>query len=275
MIHHFDSRFATYEGATQAQMNKGTLPRLTTEQHNDPAFLSMPHYWVAEVKVIERLAKRGWDKGWLVGWRNIARSSDERTMICGMLPLAAVGHSFPLILSNSQWPECLCANLTSFVLDYVARQKIAGSNLTYGYVTQWPVFTPQDYEKCPPWEREGSLYLWIGARVLELIYTAYDMTQFAVDTGYKGPPFRWNKERRFRMRAELDAAFFHLYGIERDDVDYIMDSFRAFQNNDRARFDRTKGLILEIYDAMAEASRTGKPYQTILDPPPGEGPRHG
>ena len=36
------------------------------------------------------------------------------------------------------------------------------------------------------------------------------------------------------MRAELDAAFFHLYGIERDDVDYIMDSFRAFQNKDRA-----------------------------------------
>ena len=54
-----------------------------------------------------------------------------------------------------------------------------------------------------------------------------------------------------------------------------MDSFRAFQNNDRARFDRTKGLILEVYDVMAEAIRTGEPYQTILDPPPGQGPRHG
>ena len=37
---------------------------------------------------------------------------------------------------------------------------------------------------------------------------------------------------------------------------------------------RTKELILEVYDAMAEAMRTGVPYQTILDPPPGHGPRH-
>ena len=38
---------------------------------------------------------------------------------------------------------------------------------------------------------------------------------------------------------------------------------------------RTKELILEVYDAMAEAIRLGKPYQTILNPPPGQGPRHG
>ena len=79
------------------------------------------------------------------------------------------------------------------------------------------------------------------------------------------------------MRCELDAAYFHLYGIEREDVDYIMDSFPVVKTKDEQRYGtfRTKELILEIYDAMAEAARTGKPYQTILDPPPGQGPRHG
>ena len=79
------------------------------------------------------------------------------------------------------------------------------------------------------------------------------------------------------MRAELDAAFFHLYGIERDDVDYIMETFPIVKRKDEQRYGTTgpRTLILEIYDAMAEAARTGKPYQTILDPPPGEGPRHG
>lgn len=33
---------------------------------------------------------------------------------------------------------------------------------------------------------------------------------------------------------------------------------------------RTKRVILECYDAMAEAMKTGRPYQTILDPPPGD-----
>ncbi len=31
---------------------------------------------------------------------------------------------------------------------------------------------------------------------------------------------------------------------------------------------RTKRMILECYDAIAEAMKTGRPYQTILDPPP-------
>ena len=78
------------------------------------------------------------------------------------------------------------------------------------------------------------------------------------------------------MRAELDAAFFHLYGIERDDVDYIMETFPIVKRRDIERYGsfRTKELILQVYDAMAEAEHTGRPYQTILDPPPGHGPRH-
>jgi hypothetical protein len=126
-----------------------------------------------------------------------------------------------------------------------------------------------------PWLGVASAADWIRQRVLELSFTAWEMEAFARDLGDEGPPFRWDEERRFAMRAELDAVFFHLYGVDRDDLGYIMDSFRAFQNNDRARFDRTKGLILEVYDAMTEAIRTGEPYQTILDPAPGQGQRHG
>ena len=274
MIHHFDSRFATYEGASEAQLNQSTLPRLTPGQHDNPDCAILPRYWVDEAKVNERLARRGWDKGWLLGWRDITTAANERTIICSILPRTAVGHTLPLILSTSQRFGCLYANLASLVLDYVARQKMAGTHLTYGYVTQWPVLTPTTYEEHTPWLTERSLRSWIEPRVLELSYTAHDLASFAADLGDDGPPYRWDEKRRFEMRAELDAAFFHLYGIERDDMDYIMDTFRAFQNNDRARFDRTRELIFQVYDAMAEAMRTGKPYQTILDPPPGSGPRH-
>ena len=78
------------------------------------------------------------------------------------------------------------------------------------------------------------------------------------------------------MRAELDAAFFHLYGIERDDVDYIMETFPIVKRKDVERYGsfRTKELILDVYDAMSDAIRTGEPYLTNLDPPPGHGSRH-
>ncbi len=32
----------------------------------------------------------------------------------------------------------------------------------------------------------------------------------------------------------------------------------------------TKRVILECYDAMAEAMKSGRSYQTILDPPPAD-----
>ena len=99
-----------------------------------------------------------------------------------------------------------------------------------------------------------------------------DFNCFAKDFGYHGPPFRWDDSRRFLLRCELDAAFFHLYGIERDDVDYIMETFPIVKRKDEQAYGdyRTKLQILEIYDAMSRAIETGEPYQTLLDPPPAD-----
>jgi len=98
---------------------------------------------------------------------------------------------------------------------------------------------------------------WLLPRVIELTYTAWDLQPFAQDCGWDGPPFRWDEERRFLIRCELDAAYFHLYGIERDDVDYIMETFPIVKRKDEQKYGeyRTKRVILEIYDAMAEAGR--------------------
>ena len=110
-------------------------------------------------------------------------------------------------------------------------------------------------------------------RILELTYTAWDLEPFATDCGYSGPPFRWDEERRFLLRCELDAAYFHLYGIGRDDVDYILETFPIVKRKDEQAHGeyRTKRVILDIYDAMQQAMETGTPYHTRLDPPPANG----
>ncbi|KWW99035.1 putative type II DNA modification enzyme [Carbonactinospora thermoautotrophica] len=274
MLHHYDHRFGTYMGRS-ASAEGTSLPRVTPEQHDDPDFAVLPRYWVAAELVDEQLAKKGWDRGWLLGWRDICRATDERTMIASLFPRAGIGHTFPLLfMADATKAACLLAMFSSFAFDYIARQKIAGTHLTYNYLNQTAVLRPEDFEGDTPWSRGENLRSWITSRVLELAYTSWDLSPFAADHGYNGPPFRWDEERRFLLRAELDAAFFHLYGVDRDDVDYVLDSFRAFRNNDPERFARTKATILEIYDAMAKAAETGEPYRTVLDPPPGEGPRH-
>jgi hypothetical protein len=268
MVHHFDHRYGTYAGQTEAQANMGTLPRLELDEKNDPWRSVVPRYWVDRKEVDTRLARRNWGTGWLLGWRDIARSTDERTMICSALPRAAVGHTYPLMLTQSQLVGCLYANLASFALDYVVRQKISGTHLTFGIVSQLPVLPPTAYD--------NRTRAFIESRVLELTYTAWDMELFARDLGDDGPPFRWDEERRFLLRAELDALYFHLYGIDRDDVEYIMENFPIVKRKDEAVYGtyRTKDQILAIYDQMSEANATETAYRTSLGLPPGDGPRH-
>jgi hypothetical protein len=51
-----------------------------------------------------------------------------------------------------------------------------------------------------------------------------------------------------------------------------MDTFPIVKRKDEEKHGeyRTKRIILEIYDEMAEAMRTGIPYKTRLDPPPAD-----
>ncbi|MFE6502493.1 Eco57I restriction-modification methylase domain-containing protein [Kitasatospora sp. NPDC057738] len=279
-VHQFDSRFATYEGATQAQINKGTLPRLTTQDHGDPSRLPLPRYWVSEEAVDAELAanakkkKPGWTHDWVMGWRDICRASDERTVIAAVLPRAAIGHKLPVLLSKER-PELLIANLNSRVLDYAARQKYSGASLSYFIVEQLPVLPPSTYEDSAPWLAGVPLDSWIRDRVVELTYTGYDMAPFARYLGDTGGPFIWDEDRRFLIRAELDAAYFHLYGIQSEDLDLILDSFRAFRNRSPELFKKTRDHIHRVYAAMADCATAGKLYtDPALTPPPGNGPRH-
>jgi hypothetical protein len=167
-------------------------------------------------------------------------------------------------IDDAQLVACLQANLTTFVFDYIARQKAGGINFNFFIVEQLPVLHPSTYDP--------ELMQLIVPRVLELDYTAWDIQPFARDCGYNGPPFAWDEERRACLRAELDGCFAHLYGLNRDDFAYILDTFPIVRRNDEARWGefRTKRLVLEAYDGMAEAMARGRPYQSPLDPPPAD-----
>jgi len=273
MIHYFDHRYGTYENQNKAQSNQGKLPELDDLAHSDPCYLNQPDYWIKSNEVEARLRDR-WSRNWLLGWRDICRSTDQRTVISSIIPRAAVGHTMPLLLSEQE-PNLigsLYANLCSFILDYAARQKIGGTHLTYGYLKQLPVLPPDRYLDKARWDSSVLVRDWMLPRVLELTYTAWDLEAFGRDVGYDGPPFRWDPDRRFLLRCELDAAFFHLYGISRDDADYILETFPIVRKNDEKAHGeyRTKRVILDLYDELALASRTGRAYVSRLDPPPAD-----
>ncbi|GFG85240.1 Eco57I restriction-modification methylase domain-containing protein [Mycolicibacter algericus] len=245
MIHHYDHRWATYE-------RDGTVRDVTLAEKQDPDFVVMPRYWVGKREVDAKLGgKRSCD--WLLGWRDISRSTDERTCIAAMFPRAAVGNQTPLILLGSEAgveERCLQAILSAFVLDFVVRQKQSSTHLNFFIFMQIPALAPSDFSRRTEWTGTQETSDWVATRVDWL-------------NGQAGC------ESRRQVRAELDAALFHLYGIKRDDVDYIMETFPIVKRKDIAEHGeyRTKKLILEVYDAMADAERTGVPYTSPLDDP--------
>ncbi len=96
--------------------------------------------------------------------------------------------------------------------------------------------------------------------LLRLTYTAHDMEPFAKDLGYNGPPFIWAEEERRHQRAKLDALYFHLYGISREDADYILSTFPIVQREDEAKFGnhRTRDLIMSYMNALAAGDTSTK-----------------
>jgi hypothetical protein len=291
MVHLFDHRWNSYFGTGDTDYRT-----LDLTSKNSAATTPQPRYWVQESGVIpatrngrevqipgarDRLIESGWNRDWLVGSRDVCRTTDERTAISAIIPFAAVSYTFPLMLPIGHSPELvasLIATQSSLVFDFIARQKIGGIHLNRMILKQLPVPSPETL--C---HHAG----FITPRVLELVFTASDMQPTARDLGDTGAPFRWDETRRAQIRAELDAYFFHLYGISRDDADYILETFQSetggLKNNEIAKYGhyRTKDLVLAEYDRMAAAGLSlttplvdGGNYTSTLTPPPGHGPRH-
>jgi hypothetical protein len=172
MIWHYDHRYGTYEGADS---RSGTqLPTPDGRQHADPQFVVQPWYWVPAEEVAARLGD--WQRGWLLGFRDVTNATNERTAIFSLLPRAGAGHKMPLIFSESQSSVLVAvwlANFSSLVLDFVTRQKIGGTSLGLFILRQLPVLPPAAYT--------SEDLRFIVPRVLELTYTAWDMQPFADD----------------------------------------------------------------------------------------------
>ena len=243
---------------------------------------------------------------WLMGWRDITNSTNERTIVASVFPFSAVSNKLPVWHTDSENAELLPALMSSLACDFAARFKMGGTSLNFFIAEQIPVLPPEVFERSVPWSTGESIREWLLPRVLELTYTAWEIEPYAADCGRDGPPFRWDDDRRSLLRCELDAVFFHLYLLPdkdgswrpaspsngcsryetleqlaelkhrfptpRDAVAYIIDTFPIIRRKDEETHGeyRTKRMILEVYDGIRESLVADRIYQTRLHPPPAD-----
>jgi hypothetical protein len=188
----------------------------------------------------------------------ITSSTNERTSIFSIIPYSAVGNAVPLMIAAKHISliPSLLANSNSLIMDYVAKQKISGTNFNFFIVKQLPFLKPEKYLSPLPWDESLCWHDIIKDKVIQLVYTSLDLKKFANDYGYDKNPFVWDENKRFSLKCELDAIFAHLYGISKDELTYILGSinFRITRERDEEKYGeyKTKKLILKYYDEYAD-----------------------
>ncbi len=267
MIHHYDHRHANVAVNAANLQNAAFGETIRDSLKFDPAMFPVPQYWVNAAGVPDDLRDE-----WSIGFRDIARATDARTMIACIVPRTACGNTLPMLLGDNAPPSAaaaalLLANLNTIAFDYITRQKAQTTHVNWYILEQLPVIAPERFDAPLPSAfaramREAGLMNghhehptvadFVVPQVLALSYTAHDLAPLARDLGYVNeagqvlPPFVWNDEDRRARLAALDALFMHLYGVSEDDAAYILDTFPIVREQDLAAFGRyrTKDDVL-------------------------------
>ncbi len=280
----FDSyhyRHGTFAGIPRASRFgiKAEPNHPTDADLHNPKFHCLPRYWVPEEQVRSKYTEQlGYVPQCVLAFRDVCRvHTDLRTVRACILPAWGAGNKAPFVLfpglsavEHSKRSVLLCTVMNSFVFDYVTRQKFSGGSLNKYILIQLPVVNPPT-GPCP-WNHELRLDDWILKRGAELSLTGNHLVGLAEGLGLRSKPFPWDDRRRFLIGCELDAAYFLLYGVEANSVEYILETFPILKRKEEQQYGeyRTRNTILEIYEEMRRAVDDGTPYRSRLDPAPAE-----
>ncbi len=257
MLQAYDHRAADIITDQSNWVRQGQTGKRSLVDYHNPEHLAIPRFWTET----DHVEIGDWGS---IGFKDITSPTNQRTMIAAFAPAAGFTNHFVLVRSNLGpiRQTCLLSNLNSVSYDYVVRQKIGGVTLNFFIVEQVPMLSPDTYDKPCPWDRQTTLETWISERVLKLTCTAEDMLPLADACGFTSGSFqreyggrlnKWDEEERAVLTAELDAAYFHLYGINRDDAEYILSTFKGIHDR-RATLPgqvSTAEFILQKYDELA------------------------
>ena len=258
MVQVYDHRAASVVVNDTNWMRQGQTDATTIVQHQNPEYSAEPRWWVEGRHVSEILGEAV--RPAYVAFKDVTSRTNTRTMIAAIIPHVAVLNSAPLILTDKQITEtqqcCLLANLNSVVFDFVARQKVGGLHLNFFIVEQLPAFTPDFYQRRCAWSKREKLAKWITDRVLKLTCVSNDMKPLAEAAGFKPLIHKWDPSERAELQAELNAAFFLLYGVRREDVEYILSTFNGIKKESEGLLTggTTSGRILACYDKFWQAA---------------------
>ncbi len=164
-----------------------------------------------------------------LAFRNVARSNDVRSVISCILPPQAFSpHSVAIVVpfesgkaeknGYCEISSYLAAIFNSFVFDFMIRARIS-INMSFFYIYQTPV--PDDYHN-----DTAKKIICLASRL------SSPDERFRELAGAVGVPFGpLTMKERLEMTAELNALVARHYGLTREEMAVILESFSSFEED--------------------------------------------
>lgn len=217
----------------------GRLPLVEGKMFHQFAYpVATPKYWLDEVEARQSLLGGEPDSGqplayqtYRLAFRDVARNTDERTMIATILPRGVVcphtvslenpypGHDDQATSGlDASSRLLLLAVLDSLTLDYLLRPRVTTHNSFY-LVYGLPV------PRLQPSAPEFRLAVERSARLTCTTPEYAGLWQEAMGTPWTPESSATDPDERARLRAELDAIVAHLYGLTEPELTHILSTF--------------------------------------------------
>lgn len=275
MIWFYNHHYGTWPTSSP---RPNAIPNVEIDELSNENSLILPWYWTPVEDVMSKLEKLDnegnviwkWNHPWLLGYRKISNATNERTFVSSIIPLPnGAGDSIIYVMIDNVLHSALVQGIfSSLTFDYISKQKMGGSNMSNFITKQLPVLS---LEQIP-----DEMIMPIVSRVARLCYFNHDLDGWAEELWNELSPkqqteipelgrkecFIYDPEKRAVLQAELDAIFAHLYGLDTEDLVYILDpedicgkgcineTFRVLKDNELRQYGeyRTKRLVLEAWD---------------------------
>lgn len=275
MIWFYNHHYGTWPTSSP---RPNAIPNVEIDELSNENSLILPWYWTPVEDVMSKLEKLDnegnviwkWNHPWLLGYRKISNATNERTFVSSIIPLPnGAGDSIIYVMIDNVLHSALVQGIfSSLTFDYISKQKMGGSNMSNFITKQLPVLS---LEQIP-----DEMIMPIVSRVARLCYFNHDLDGWAEELWNELSPkqqteipelgrkecFIYDPEKRAVLQAELDAIFAHLYGLDTEDLVYILDpedicgkgcineTFRVLKDNELRQYGeyRTKRLVFEAWN---------------------------
>lgn len=244
-IYYYDHRYSTFnENQSRYDLEQGNSIDFDIAFKQNPSSEITCRYKVPIAFYTSKI-DTNYKLKWYIGIRGISSSTNEKTLICSAIPQMPISYSINLIQpKNHREGLILLSNLNSYILDFITRVKVSNNNISLFIIKQLPIIK---YECL-----SSNLEKIIIDKVLELNCTSNSL-KFLLNAIYPDKDvFQFNDKSRFYLKCELDAIYAHLYGITREEFDYILETFPIVKRKDMEKYGtyRTKDTILKLFDEM-------------------------